>query len=60
MDALIGVRNQIQSLTRLYNRQAAELLARLMAGAEIESGTHTAFIEEESCGPLRTVKLSLS
>ena len=45
IEALIGLQNQIRNLQRMYDKQAAALLDLLVAGAEVETGTHTAEVE---------------
>jgi hypothetical protein len=59
IDNLIGGANQIRLLERLYNKGAAEILARLESGAQVESGNHTAEIETTSVGGRRCVTLML-
>lgn len=57
LEMIIGLENQIRSLVRIYNRQTSAILTRLIAGAEIEAGTHTAELEEDTCGPVRATTL---
>lgn len=55
IETLIGLENQIRNLQRMFERQAADVLDRLMAGATVEPGTHTAEIEEtREGGEIRT------
>lgn len=59
IDHLIGMRNHMIRLQRIYNKEAAALLERLAAGAQVEAGNHTAELEQITAGPLRTVRLVL-
>lgn len=55
--ALVGLQNQIRQLSKLYNSGAADVMKRILSGAAVESGIHTAEIEQTFDGPARVEKL---
>lgn len=57
LEMIIGLENQISTLTRLYNQRTSDILCRLAAGVEIEDGTHVARLEDVTEGPVRTIQL---
>jgi hypothetical protein len=56
---LIGLRNQIRHLTRLYRRQSGDALLRLLGGASVEPGEYYAEVEERCTGASRVNRLVL-
>jgi hypothetical protein len=59
IESLIGQRNQVRRVKRIYDRQAASVLERLLAGAVIEPGTHTVEVETRIDGPRRVTRLAV-
>ena len=57
LETAIGVANQIKTLQKLYNRKAAAILSRLLAGCAVERGTHEVEIEWISAGSGREQRL---
>lgn len=50
LEILIGFENQIRQLQRLRSHQRGAIVDRLLAGAAIEPGTHTAEIQTDRTG----------
>lgn len=57
VETLIGIRNQVRQLHKLYQSTAADLFSRLRSGATLEPGTHTIEIDEREDGPSLTLRL---
>ncbi len=57
LESLIGIQNQIRHLRRMYDRQCADLLDRLLAGVDVEPGIHQAEAHTEESGPRRVTRL---
>ena len=47
MDYYIGLNNQLARLTQLHDALASSIIERLLAGAEVEPGTHHASVVTE-------------
>lgn len=57
LEALIGLRNQIHSLSVLFKKQAFELMERFQSGCQIEPGIHTAELRDVADGPIRSTRM---
>jgi hypothetical protein len=57
LQLLVGIRNQIRQLTRLYDKESAPLLLRLLNGAKVERGLHHAEVETSLEGSAQIQKL---
>ena len=57
IEHLIGLENHIMQLQRIYNEAAADVMDRILNGALVESGTHTAGVRHSNRGRVRTVRL---
>ena len=56
----IGLRNQIETLRKLYEDKMAEMLSCLLAGGAVEPGPHKAEIEEVAEGAQRITRLIIN
>jgi hypothetical protein len=57
LDTIIGLDNQIRSLTKTRDAHSRRILDCVLAGGRIEPGTHVADLEESTEGSTRTIRL---
>lgn len=56
-DVLVSLRNQIETLTKVYENRAAAMLDRLLSGASVERGVHKLETETQCKGGQRVTDL---
>ena len=49
--SFVALQNSLRLIQRFYDQRSGELLAALLAGGEVESGTHIAEVVSRAHGP---------
>ena len=57
--SFVALQNSLRIVQRFYNQRSTELLEILLAGAQVENGTHVAETITHSRGPWKESRLSV-
>jgi hypothetical protein len=59
LEILSDLQRQIRSLQQTLDRECCGVVGRIMHGAPVEPGQHTAEVQEQECGATRVFHLVL-